>query len=179
VARLVLLFAFATLAALALQTMLPYWLPLGPYVPDLVLILAVDLGMRHHSAVAALMAFVMGYAIDAVSGTQVGLNAFMITLVFLLAYEMSSQLLVTNVVVGMLAVFVGVIIKDLGSIAISSGFSGLASSPALTRYLLGQAAVSALLAPAVFAAMARGKKLLGLLASGRREDNSTVRPWLT
>lgn len=175
--RLVLLFAFATLFALALQTMLPYWLPLGPYVPDLVLILAVDLGMRHHSAVAALMAFVMGYAIDAVSGTQIGLNAFMITLVFLLAYELSSQLLVTNVAVGMLAVFVGVIIKDLGSIIISSGFSGLTGDSVLMRDLLGQAAVTALLAPLVFVAMARGKKLLGLLATGRREDNSTVRRW--
>ena len=178
-ARLVLLFALATLAALALQTMLPYWLPLGPYVPDLVLILAVDLGMRHHSAIAALMAFVMGYAIDAFSGTQIGLNAFMITLVFLLAYELSTKLLVTNVFVGMLAVFVGVLIKDLGSIAISSGLSGIAGNPALMRTLLGQAAVSALLAPLVFAAMARSKKLLGLLATGRREDNATDRRWLT
>lgn len=176
---MVFLFAFATLVALALQTMLPYWLPLGPYVPDLVLILAVDLGMRHHSAIAALMAFVMGYAIDALSGTQVGLNAFMITLVFLFAYELSSQLLVTNVLVGMLAVFVGVIIKDTGSIAISSGISGLTGNPALMRDLLGQAAVSALLAPVVFAAMARSKKLLGLLAAGRREDNSADRRWLT
>ncbi len=178
-ARLVLLFAVATLAALALQTMLPYWLPLGPFVPDLVLILAVDLGMRHHSAIAALMAFVMGYAIDAFSGTQIGLNAFMITLVFLLAYELSTQLLVTNVMVGMLAVFMGVLIKDLGSFAISGGFSGLTGNPALMRTLLGQAAVSALLAPAVFVAMARGKKVLGLLATGRREDNSPSRRWLT
>jgi rod shape-determining protein MreD len=179
VVRLVLLFACATLVALALQTMLPYWLPLGPYVPDLVLILAVDLGMRHHSAIAALMAFVMGYAIDAFSGTQIGLNAFMITLVFLIAYELSSQLLVTNVVVGMLAVFIGVIINDLGSIVVISGFSGLTSDPALTRHLLGQAAVTALLAPPVFAVMARSKKLLGLLATGRREDNGRVRGWLT
>jgi rod shape-determining protein MreD len=178
VVRLVLLFAFATLVALALQTMLPYWLPLGPYVPDLILILAVDLGMRHHSAIAALMAFVMGYAIDALSGTQIGLNAFMVTLVFLLAYELSSQLLVTNIVVGMLAVFAGVIIKDLGSIVISSGFSGLSGDPALMRDLLGKAAVSALLAPAVFAAMAWSKKLLGLLATGRREDNSIGKRWL-
>ncbi|GEM_PF-381670 len=178
-ARLVLLFAAATLAALALQTMLPYWLPLGPFVPDLVLILAVDLGMRHHSAIAALMAFVMGYAIDAFSGTQIGLNAFMITLVFLLAYELSTQLLVTNVIVGVVAVFVGVIIKDLGSIAISSGLAGLTGNPALMRTLFGQAAVSALLAPLVFAAMARGKKVLGLLATGRREDNKSGRRWLT
>ena len=177
--RLVLLFALATLVALALQTMLPYWLPLGPYVPDLILILAVDLGMRHHSAIAALMAFVMGYAIDAFSGTQIGLNAFMVTLVFLLAYELSSQLLVTNVVVGMLAVFAGVIIKDLGSIVISSGFSGLTGDPALMRDLLGQATISALLAPLVFAALARSKQVLGLLATGRREDNTARKRWLT
>jgi len=174
VVRLVLLFALATLVALALQTMLPYWLPLGPYVPDLV-----DLGMRHHSAIAALMAFVMGYAIDAFSGTQIGLNAFMVTLVFLLAYELSSQLLVTNVVVGMLAVFAGVIIKDLGSIVISSGFSGLTGDPALMRDLLGQATISALLAPLVFAALARSKQVLGLLATGRREDNTARKRWLT
>lgn len=174
---MVLLFGVATLVALALQTMLPYWLPLGPYVPDLVLILAVDLGLRHHGAIAALMAFVMGYAIDAFSGTQIGLNAFMITLVFLLTYEMSSRLLVTNIVVGILAVFAGVLIKDLGSITISSGLGALGQRGLMADFF-GQAAVTALLAPLVFLAMARSKKLLGLLNPGRREDNTPGRRWL-
>lgn len=169
--RLVILFAIATLIALTLQTVLPYWLPVGPLVPDLVLILAVDLGLRHHGAVAALLAFAMGYAVDAFSGTHIGLNALMVTLIFLLAYEISSRLLVTNVVVGAATVFVGVLIKDLGGIAITSRFAALSGESALFPDIILQGIITAALAPSIFALLARGSRLVGLPAAARREDN--------
>jgi hypothetical protein len=52
---LLLLFSFAAFVALILQTTLPRLLPLGILVPDFMLILAVDLGMRHPSALTALL----------------------------------------------------------------------------------------------------------------------------
>jgi len=172
VTRLILLFAAATLVALALQTVLPYWLPLGfALIPDLVLILVVDLGLRHHGALAALMAFVMGYATDAFSGTHIGMNAFLTTLVFLLAYEIASRLMVTNVVVGVVTVILGVLIKDSGAILISSGMGGFGQVGRMFPQMLLKALVTAAFAPAVFAAMAALKRLTGLPAASRREDN--------
>jgi rod shape-determining protein MreD len=167
--RLVLLFAIAALAALAIQTAIPYWLPTRVLVPNLVVILAVDLGLRHHGVVPALLAFAMGYAVDAFSGALLGLNAFLVTLVFLLTYEMSTRLLVTNAAVGAFAVFIGVLIAAWGGIAISSGIAGLAQSGAMTPSLLLTAAVSAVVAPAVFALLARIKQAIGLPATPARE----------
>ncbi|MGH7907725.1 MAG: rod shape-determining protein MreD [Candidatus Binataceae bacterium] len=164
----------ATLVALALQTVIPYWLPVGVLVPDLVLILAVDLGLRHHVAMAALLAFAIGYATDAFSGTQIGPNAFMITVVFLFAFEISSRLLVTNMLVGLAAVFAGVLIKDFGVLAISSGIAGVERNSAMIRDFLLQALITAALAPFVFAMLAKGKRLLGLPAASGREDNRRV-----
>ena len=85
--RLVALFAVLTLIALAIQTTASRWLPLSALVPDLVLVLAVDLGLRHRRALAPIMAFAMGYAMDAFSGSQLGVNTFAVTLTYLVAYE--------------------------------------------------------------------------------------------
>lgn len=171
--RLILLFAAATLVALTLQTVLPYWLPLGfALIPDLVLILVVDLGLRHYGAIAALMAFAMGYATDSFAGTHIGMNALLSTLVFLIAYEIASRLMVTNVVVGVITVFVGVIIKDLGALIISSGgLAGFGQAGRIFPQMMLKAAVTAAFAPAVFAAMATLKRLTGLPAATGREDN--------
>ena len=63
--RLFGVFAIATLVALALQTTIPRLLPFDILVPDLTLVLAVDLGLRYHGMAAALTAFAIGYATDA------------------------------------------------------------------------------------------------------------------
>ena len=67
--RLIGIFSIAAFLALALQTTVPRLLPIAALFPDLVLILAVDLGLRHYGMVAAVMAFVIGYATDAFSGS--------------------------------------------------------------------------------------------------------------
>ena len=119
---LVALFSVATLIALAVQTSIPHWLPAGMFVPDLVMILAVDLGMKHHGALAALMAFGMGYAIDAFSGTHPGFNAFVLTLVFLIAYALSRYLISTSVAIGIIVVFLGVIMQGVFDYVLSYGW---------------------------------------------------------
>ncbi len=113
--RLVALYAIATLIALALETTIPLWLPIGVLTPNLILILAVDLGMKHHGALGAIIAFAMGYAIDSFSGTHLGLNAFMLTLTYVIAYGMSRYLISTSSAIGVIVVLMGAIITGLAN----------------------------------------------------------------
>jgi rod shape-determining protein MreD len=148
--RLFLLFTLATFIALVLQTTIPRLLPLGILVPDLVLVLTVDLGMRHPRALTALMAFAMGYAVDAFSGVELGLNALLLTMVFAFAYWLSRMVVSTSTVIGAIAVFAGVVFSDVGNYLISSGFAPGDRLHALIPAVLIQAAVTALLTPSVF-----------------------------
>lgn len=163
------LFSIATFIALAIQTTIPHLLPLGMFVPDLIVILAVDLGLKHHQALAAAMAFGMGYAVDAFSGTQLGLNALMITLVFLFAYWLSRSLISTSTIIGVVAVFFGVIATDLGNYVIGSRLAPFDRLGALMPPMLIQAAITALLTPSVFAVMGRATRMVGLRQRSLRE----------
>jgi len=165
----VILFAFATYLALLIETAVPLWFPYRALVPNLVLILTVDLGLRHHGAAAALMAFAMGYATDALAGTHLGLNALLTTMVYLLTYEVSSRLLVTNAAVGAIATFFAVIGAGLSAVAITSGWSAGDAVGAMFPRILGQAAISAIVAPPVFALMARWRRTIGLPLRLERE----------
>ena len=163
--RLLLLFSLATFVALILQTILPRLFPLGILVPDFVLILAVDLGMRHPRALTALMVFAMGYAVDAFSGVELGLNALLLTLVFVFAYWLSRVLISTSTVIGVMAVFIGVILSDVGNYLISSGFTPVDRLHALMPAVLIQAAVTALLTPLVFRITGWAARMAGLRMS--------------
>jgi len=167
--RLIALFSIATLCALAVQTTIPHWLPVGTFVPDLVLILAVDLGLRHHGAVSPVMAFSMGYATDAFSGTHLGLNAFMLTLVFLLTYELSRHLLSTSTIIGAIAVFIGVMLAGFGDVLLGTEAGALPRMGAIVPGLALQAGITTLLAPWIFAAMEGTGRIFGLRPSGVRE----------
>jgi rod shape-determining protein MreD len=167
--RLVALFAVLTFVSLAIETAVPYWLPTRALIPNLIVILAVDLGLRHHGAVPVLLAFAMGYATDALSGTILGLNAFLITVVFIFSYELSVRLLVTNALVGAVAVFMGVMIAMLGALAISSGSAAFSDASRMLPAFAVQAAVSAAFAPPIFAGLAALKRSIGLPASSARE----------
>lgn len=160
--RLLLLFSLATFIALVLQTSLPRLLPLGILVPDFVLILAVDLGMRHPGALTALMAFAMGYALDAFSGVELGLNALLLTMVFVFAYWLSRTLISTSTAIGVIAVFAGVIFSDVGNYLISSGFAPANRLHALMPAVLIQAAVTALLTPSVLRITGWAAQTIGL-----------------
>jgi rod shape-determining protein MreD len=167
--RLILVFSFFALISLAIETALPHLIPIRAIVPNLVVILAVDLGLRHHGAIPALLAFGMGYATDTFSGSHIGLNAFFVTLVFVAAYEMSSRLMVTNAFVGAMLVMIATVLIALGSIAITSGMESLGDIGPLLPALAVQAILSAILAPMVFSMLAGAKKLVGLPAASARE----------
>ena len=154
---------------LALETAVPHLISARSLVPNLIVILAVDLGLRHHGVLPAILAFGMGYATDALAGSHPGLNAFMVTLVFLVSYEFSSRLLVTNAFVGATIVFFGVIATNLGTIAIGSGIGALGESGPIVPSILLRATISALVAPLVFSILANSKRLVGLPARAARE----------
>jgi rod shape-determining protein MreD len=160
--RLLLLFTLATFVALVLQSALPRLLPIGILVPDLVLILAVDLGMRHPGALTAVMAFAMGYAVDAFSGVELGLNALLLMAVFIFSYWLSRVLISTSTAIGVIAVFAGVIFSDLGNYLISSRFTAADRLHTLMPAVLIQAAVTALLTPSVFRVTGWAGRAVGL-----------------
>ena len=167
--RLIALFSIATLFALAGETILPRWLPLGPLMPDLVLILAVDLGLKHHGALAVVMVFAMGYAVDSFSGTHLGLNAFMLTLVFLMTYGLSRYLISTSTAIGVMIVFIGVIVTGLANYLVSQSGDSLAGVRGIAPLLMVRAGVTAILAPSVFGLMAALKRGTGLRPHTVRE----------
>ncbi len=167
--RLLALYAIATLIALALETTIPYWLPIGMLAPNLVLILAVDLGMKHHGALGAMMAFAMGYAIDSFSGTHLGLNAFMLTLIYLIAYALSRYLISTSTAIGVVVVFIGAILTGLANSIGSAGLDVGPGTAGLMPRLALQGAISALFTPLVFAIMGWGKRMVGLRTRSVRE----------
>ena len=167
--RIVALYAIATLIALVLETTVPHWLPIGMLAPNLVLILAVDLGMRYHGALGALLAFAMGYAVDSFSGTHLGLNAFMLTLIYVIAYGLSRYLISTSTTIGVIIVFAGAILIGLANSAGNAGFEGAPGAVGIVPRLALQGAISALLTPLVFSIMGSGKRMVGLRARSVRE----------
>ncbi len=168
--RLAALFILAAVVALALQSSALHWLMLGALVPDLILILVVDLGLKHHGVGSALLAFAMGLATDALSGSRVGLNAFMLTLVFLLCYELSRHLWVASYSLASIIVFFAVVIKDVGILAVTGSFNGPGGAdPTMMRMILTQAVLTALLALLVFPVLDSGKRLLRLPRHAERE----------
>lgn len=162
-------FTIATLIALSLQTTIPRLLPIAALFPDLVLILAVDLGVRHYGAMAAVMAFMIGYATDAFSGTQLGLNGLILVVVFVLAYWFSRVLISHSASIGAVAVFGGVILQNLGAYVVGSGFAPPANLSTVMMPTLLQAAVTALFTPWLFGIMGWAMGITGLRERRRRE----------
>src|SRR5437660_11250770 len=116
------------------------------------------------------MAFAIGYATDAFAGSHPGLNAFMITLIFIVCYEISSRLMVTNAFVGATVVFFGVILTALGAIAITAGIEAVGQSGDIMPTLLLRAGITATIAPFVFSVLARFKRAIGLPVSPARQE---------
>jgi len=165
--RLILLFVAFAILGLAFESAVPHLVSFRPLIPNLIIILAVDLGLRHHGVLPAVIAFGMGYATDALAGSHPGLNAFMITMVFLVSYEISTRLMVTNAFVGATVVFFSVIATALATVALADGFSSI--SGAMMPGLMLGAFISAIVAPLVFSILAGAKRLTGLPSGAARD----------
>jgi hypothetical protein len=93
----------------------------------------------------------------------------MMTMVFLISYEISTRLMTANAGVGATIVFFGVIVTTLGTIAIANGFASLSSTGPLLPSLLLQAFITALIAPFIFSILATTKRLTGMPTGPARE----------
>lgn len=156
--RLFLLYFFVGLFLILLQSTFFSLLPLGPIVPDLILVLCVYLGLHHPTVGAALGSFVLGYSVDVVSSRLLGLNAFAMTLVFLSVYFSSRSIWLHHPVVSSLIVLFAALVKGVAMVlawAIFLSVEGFWLGAA--KYIVMEALVAAALAPVVFSLLRRGE----------------------
>ena len=155
--------AVAAITAMLIQTTVLAALPALPVVPDLVLVLAVYLGVRRQTVGGVVAAFVLGYFLDTFSGTLLGLNAFAFTTVYLAVRWIARHLwLQRGLPVVAIALFGGVV-RSVAGMTMEALVAGRAP---VWQHLLGYglvgAVLAAVLAPAVFAAVGWEERLLGL-----------------
>lgn len=146
-----------------LQTTVFRWVPRVPAVPDLLLVLAVYLGSRHHSGAAVCGVFLLGYFVDTFSGTLLGMNAFAFTAVYAAVYLVARNLWMERGFPVMAVVFFGACVRTVAALLVSTLVA--AREPFwhhVARYGLLEATLAALVAPAVFATVAWEKRLLGV-----------------
>jgi len=156
------LFFFATgIFLVVLQSTFLHLLPLGPIVPDLVLVLCVYWGLYHPTVGGVLGSFVLGYAVDTVSSRILGLNAFAMSLVFLAVYLSSRSIWLHNPMVSAVVVLLASLVKGAALVLLWAVFLSVEEFwVGAVRYVLMEALVAAGLAPIVFAFLQRGQSYL-------------------
>jgi rod shape-determining protein MreD len=142
------LLACSGVSAVLLQTTVFHYLP---WVPDLLLILCVYLGIYHRSAGGAAGAFFLGYGLDTCSGVPVGMNAFAMSLVFAGVTAASRCLWLNNPLSVLSMVFLAVLLKTSAFLFLG-GFGEL-----VARYIMWDATVAMVLTPLVFTLLYRGE----------------------
>lgn len=105
--RRLLVLLLAGAFAVVVETALARGLPFLPVAPDLVLVLAVYLGLRAHSPAGAIGAFLLGYLLDTYTAPAPGLNCLTTTLVYGLVYLLSRRLWMENPASTVAAVAIG------------------------------------------------------------------------
>jgi rod shape-determining protein MreD len=143
---------------LLLQTTFLHLLPLGPVVPDLILVLCVYWGLYHPTVGAVLGSFLLGYSVDVVSSPILGLNAFAMSLVFLAVYLSSRSIWLHHPVVSSIIVLLASLVKGAALMLVWTFFLSVDGFwMGALRYILMEALVAAVLAPVVFALLRRGQ----------------------
>ena len=156
-----LLFLTVGILSLLLQTTFLHLLPLGPIVPDLILVLCVYWGLYYPSVAAVLGSFALGYSVDVVSSPILGLNAFAMSLVFLAVYLSSRSIWLHNPMVSAIVVFLASLIKGAAFVLVWAVFLSMEGIwIGAARYIIMEALIAALLAPFVFALLRRGQSYL-------------------
>ena len=156
-----LLFFAIGIVLLLLQMTFLHLLPLGPIVPDFILVLCVYWGLHHPSVGAVLSAFMLGYSVDVVSSKILGINAFAMSLVFLMVYLSSRSIWLHHPVVSSLVVLLASLVKGVALVLVSAIFLSVDGLwLGAIRYILLEALVAAVLAPFVFNLLRRGQSFL-------------------
>jgi rod shape-determining protein MreD len=153
----------AAVLGVLLETTIFHLLPVGPILPDLVVILCVYLALHEQSVAGALGAFLLGYFADNFSGDVIGLHAFAMSLIFLLVYLLARQLWMDNIVANVTVVFAASLLKAL-SVALLLAFVLSADYPwhRLFSTVWIEATLAAAFSPLVFSALDGGRRVWGL-----------------
>jgi rod shape-determining protein MreD len=155
--------AIAATVAMLIQTTVFPAVPWLPVMPDLMLVLAVYLGIRHHSVGGAAGAFVLGYFLDTFAGTLLGLQAFALTAAYVAVYLVARHLWMDRGFPVIAVAFLAACVRGLALVAVGA----LVAAPVslwhhVVRYGLFEAGAAALVTPIVFAGLRRERELLGL-----------------
>jgi len=153
----------AGLVAMVIQTTVFPSLPHLPVMPDLILVLTVYVGLRHHGIGGAMGAFLLGYFLDTFSGTVLGANAFALTAVYAGVALVARNLWIEGGLPAMAMVFLGALARQVAATAVTMAVA--APAPIwqhVLRHGLLDAAAAALVTPPVFGFVTWEKKLLGL-----------------
>ncbi|MBI2988568.1 MAG: rod shape-determining protein MreD [Deltaproteobacteria bacterium] len=159
--KLSLLFLLVGFLVVLLQTTFLHLLPLGPIVPDLILVLCVYWGLNHPTVGAVLGSFLLGYSVDVFSSPVLGLNAFAMSLVFLAVYLSSRCIWIHSPLLSSAVVFFASWIKGAALILVGTLFFAVEGLwIGVLKYIFLEALAAAILAPVVFALLRRGQSLL-------------------
>ena len=159
--KLTLLFLSGGIVLLLLQTTLLHYLPLGPVVPDLALVLCVYLALNRPTVSSVIGSFLMGYSVDVFSSPILGVNAFALSLVFLIAYLSSRYIWVHNPFLSAAVVFFASWIKVMVLVVMASLIPDQEGAwLGLLKYVFLEALSAAILAPVLFFLLARGQHRL-------------------
>src|SRR2546427_3057796 len=148
---------------MVIQTTVFPSLPSLPVVPDLILVLTVYLGLRHHGLGGALGAFLFGYFVDTFSGTVLGANAFALTAVYAGVALVARNLWIEGGLPAMAMVFLGALGREL--VAAAVGTVVAAPGPLwqhVLRHGLLEAAAAGLVTPPLFGVVGWERRLPGL-----------------
>jgi rod shape-determining protein MreD len=112
--RMTVVVAGAALVAMLLQTTIGATVaPFTEVVPNLVLVLAVYLGLRHHDVGGVLGAFLLGYTLDTFSGTLLGVHAAACTAAYVVAYLIARTLWTEDGLPAMMVVFLAALVHTV------------------------------------------------------------------
>ena len=144
--------ALAAIVLVLLQTSVVPLVPVLPVVPDLLLVLTVWVGLRHHGVGGVAGAVALGYVLDTFSGTTLGLHMFALTAAYVSTYVLARTVWTEGGVSTVLVTFAAACTRDfaLGVASMIAGGSA-AFGRHLAQYAFLDAVAAAAVAPAVFA----------------------------
>jgi rod shape-determining protein MreD len=152
----------AVLVLLVQTTVLPYLRPAIGVTPNLVLVLAVYVGLRYPGALGALGVFLLGYFLDTFAGTTLGFHTLGLLLVFTASSLASSTVRTDSGGPLVVVVFAaGCLDAVLTAGLFALGVGGTPHWLDVLRYGLGQAAGAALLAPLVLRLVFWSERMVG------------------
>lgn len=150
----------AALALVLQTTVLPVLLP-RVLIPNLVLALVVWLGLRRRGAAPVIGAFLLGYSLDAFSGTLFGVHALALTLTYTAVHAVAQTVWTEGgLPVAIVAFGAGLIYTTIVGVV---GLIAQTEAPvaALVRTSFIEALLTAVVTPSVFRFIKFERRLLG------------------